>query len=74
MELSRNGREQTCRQLAIQRNDASLLAAIVLLIGGIIDAYMLYFYAWYRSSIVMVFALGFLAYCLGLWIERRRSS
>jgi hypothetical protein len=52
----------------------SMLAAVVLLIGGIADAYMLYTYAWYKSSLVIVFGLGFLAYCLGLWIEKRRGA
>jgi hypothetical protein len=51
----------------------SILAAIVLLIGGIADALGLYFYSWYKGSLVLVFALGFLAYCLGLAIERRRG-
>jgi hypothetical protein len=51
----------------------SMLAGLVLLVGGIFDAVMLYSYAWYRSSLIIVAALAFLAYCLGLWIERQRG-
>jgi hypothetical protein len=52
----------------------SMLAGLVLLVGGIFDAVMLYSYGWYRSSLIIIAALAFLAYCLGIWIEKRRGA
>ena len=52
----------------------SFLAAIVLLIGSSADALALFFRPGYTSNLLFVFVFAYLAYCFGLWIERRRAS
>jgi uncharacterized membrane protein len=52
---------------------ASNLAGITLLVGALIAAFGIYFDNWDGSTLLFVFVLGFLAYAIGLMIEKRRA-
>ena len=53
---------------------ASNLAGITLLVGAFIAAFGIYFDNWDGSTLWFVFVLGFLAYAIGLMIEKHRAA
>jgi hypothetical protein len=50
------------------------LAAITLTVGAAADAMALYLSPTYKSNLLLVFVLGYLAYVLGQAIEKRRAK